>query len=346
MALKITAVFSKIGFTAIVIPITMLFVAGKLLLGSSLMVISLQWTSLIKALSNTLYDFVKGSLEVVYQYVSGFATTIKNTVIEAAAKLGSILARTSAAVVRAIKSFGQKINMLFKEIANVFKNIGNLVYKAINHLWAGLCKIATAIKNVMCNNVAPAIYNVGTAVANLIVGVAKAGYILTKGTALAVAALFFETPAAQTVSGIAYSLFVLDETIAGVIGTLMDGVYAAGKSLVAATKSLFGIQENVTQSTDNGLQEEEEYSQYQSSTSLMREHSEENPNYYHDALQGGLRYINDCVWDTGNGIFNCYSSQKDVFFDESIPLYPEKSQQSKSIPLYPEKSQQSIRRSF
>lgn len=340
-ALYVSAVLGKFGFTFIIIGVSSiasllklsggslcLFLAGRwLTLGSKLLTIfrevfaySLTW------LQSSLGNLVTNALELCSKitrslgdYAGRFLKASLNVLLELISYLSSawqIILDLGAAAVRGFVSAMKWIGNGLLNAWQITLDFAAAASRAIGKIINAIVRLA---KNVV-RNFGSAIINCFKGVGQLILGTLRASVIVAKGVVLSVAALFIETGIANSLSGVAKTIFILDESLAAGIGALMDGVYASGNSFVQAAKSIFGYGVTIPVATTVRAQanmiipvatEANEHDIEVNADAAEIASGLGDSTYFSRNARDNMHYVNGYFATAGNNILRVYQEQRD-----------------------------------
>lgn len=295
----IATVLGKIGYTPIIIGVTVISTLTKLAAGAVCMTLGFNLFGCIKKLAEITYNFIYGSINVFLHYVSNLARLIADVARTVAARISTECSRVFSALVRGVNYLLGKI----KDICNLFVPCLQAIQRMVTNV---------------CKNLGSSIYHLVSGLFYLGLGVLSFAYIVVKGAILSVAGLFVETGVTTALSGVAKSVFILDESLAAAVGSLMDSIYAFGSSLGSAAKALFGYRgDNYIPEDITFLSDEEDAEQQllastppAAATTQNVTQTADNAYYYHNSMKSGMHYINRGVASVGNGMLNYYNAEK------------------------------------
>lgn len=357
-ALYLAAVFGKFGFTFIIIGVSLIASLLKLTAGACCLFLAGRWFTLASKVFNIFREtFVQGlmllqrglrkfstnALELcskIAQKFNAYASKFLNATLDVFRALTSYLsgawkiildfvAAATRSFVRGIKWIGNVLLSAWKIILDfiaaatrnfvrVIKWIGN----GLLSIWRFTLDFAAAARRAIwkcIKNVGRAIIHCLDGVGHLGLGFIRAVSIVAKGVGLGIAALFIETGLASSLSGVAKTMFILDESLAAGIGALMDGVYAGGNSFINAFKSILGYGGTTpdtipVQAAANIIVSvasvETEADELEASDDAVIAPVLDGSKYFSRKFRDNMHYVNECISSSGNELLSSYQEQR------------------------------------
>lgn len=314
MALYLSALLGKFGFTFIIIGVSFISSLIKLTGGSLCLVLAGRFFTLLSKVFNIFSEIFSYTLTFIRDGLKTFLTKtieLANKFLRKLAEYASRFVEASLNLLRAIGSYLRPIGKIlldflsaaFKNLVSLAKWIGNRLlnfWQSTLDFVAAFCRaIRSLVVNFLPNLKNAVIYSLH-GITHLAVSMLKAVTIFAKGIVLSVAALFIETGLAQSLSGVAKTAFILEESLASGVGALMDGIYASGKLFFKAVQSIFGYADPATDISTGLL------------SGIGNEvNSELDGEDYSRNARASVRHVNECVASAGNYLLNSYQSQQE-----------------------------------
>lgn len=335
-ALYIAAILGKFGFTFIIVGVSIISSLSKLTIGSCCLLLAGRWLTLLSRVFNTFSESFVQTARFIKNAMKSFVTNVLDLCNKIIQKLGNYIGRFLNAILgffkaltsylsRACKMVLDTVAAITRRFVSVVRWFGNVILNAwrftLDFLAATRRAILGCIKEIgrFVSNV---IRNLGNAaihcfkgVGHLALGTIIGISIIAKGLGLSVAALFIETGIASSLSGLAKTMFILDESLAAGMGAIVDGVYASGKSFFKACKLLFGygITPDATpvRATANIVsQDAANAAEFETDTEVSNDAVLDDSAYFRNKFLSNMHYVNEGVASIGNQALNSYQMQK------------------------------------
>jgi len=310
-ALYLAAVLGKFGFTFIIIGVSLIASLLKLTGGSCCLFLAGRWLTLVSKLFNIFSKTFMHALTMLQSGLRKFVTNALDLCSKIAQNLGYYVGRFLNAILDVLRT-------LTPYLSRALQITLDFVAAARRAIWQGIKAIGRLARNVI-RNFGSVIINCLKGIGHLVLGTLRAGSIVAKGIVLSVAALFIETGIANSLSGVAKTMFILDESLAEGIGALMDGVYASGSSFIKAAKSMFGYGVTIPDAIPvresdsivapiatvaDELEIESEASDHAVAPILN------DSRYFSRKVRDNMHYVNECVASAGNELLSSYQEQR------------------------------------
>ncbi len=306
IALYLAAILGKIGFSFIIVGVSLLSSLVKFGFGSFCLLLAGRWLNLITRIVNTGREIISYILDAIpnaFKNILSNALKLISNLVENIKIYGGKFINAALDVLRATWSYIKPVFKfaidLIAELPKNFIKLAKWVGTKILNVWTTLLdftKAAFRLVNKLVRNLGTVLVNCLYGAGHLLKGTVSAGMIIGKGTVLSVAALFIETGIANSLSGVAKSMFILSESTAAGVGAFMDGLYAAGNSFSKAFKSIIGY--------------ENEVSAHHEQEPGVTVASDIDDAYYQQKLSGNMHYINECLESAGNTMLRVYENEK------------------------------------
>jgi len=305
-ALYLAAVLGKCGFTFIIIGVSVIASLVKLTAGSGCLFLAGRWLTLGSKVFNILRETFTQTLVLLQKGLKKFVTNALELCKTIAQKLRHYAGKFSEAIINALQKIAVYLSNAWKTILDFvaaatrgFVNVARWIGNKLLNAWritlefaATVCRELKRLATKIIKNFGNAMIHCFKAICHLGLGALKAGFIISKGIVLSIAALFIETGIASSLSGVAKTMFILDESLAAGIGAFMDGVYASGNSFIKASKDA----NSVPAAANMVASDETEAS--------------DDSTYFSRKFRSNMHYVNENVASGGNKLLRCYEEQR------------------------------------
>lgn len=306
-ALYVSAVLGKIGFTFIIIGISLIASLLKLTGGVFCLFLAGRWLTLASNVFNIFSEIFSYGLTWLKSSLKKFGTYALELCSKIVRNLGDYAERFLKASLDFLSALTSYLNGAWHIALDFVAATGRALGKVMN-------AIGRFVRNVI-RNFSSVIINCFKGVGHIVLGTLRATTIVVKGVVLSVAALFIETGIANSLSGLAKTAFILDESLAASIGSLMDGVYASGSSFTQAAKSIFGygvttsIQLPPNEVVSDAIDADEVASE--ASVEHVIYPSLDDSAYFSRKARDNMHYVNEYFASAGNELLRVYQEQRD-----------------------------------
>jgi hypothetical protein len=343
-ALYLAAILGKFGFTFIIISVSLIASLVKLTVGSCCLLLAGRWLTLFSKLFNTLRELFVQTAIFIKDMLKNIITNALKLFNKLLRKLANYLGKFLNAVLDFLRALSSYLNSAWKMVLDVitaitrrFVSVARVIGNGLLNVWRFTLDFAAAARraiwscikavarftNKFLRNLGNAILNCLKGFGHLALGTLKAGSIVAKGIVLSVAALFIETGIARSLSGVAKTLFILDESLAAGLGALLDGFYASGNSFIKAFKSLFGYSATIPEAipaqgtTNLDAPVATETDDFETESEASNGVALDDGRYFSNALRNNMHYVNEGVVSVGNQLLSVYQRQRDSMIGTS-----------------------------
>ncbi len=297
------AFLGKLGYSALTLVISPLSAAAQVAFGSLCLTLSFDFIPLAIRLFNTAKSIVIEGWEVLKVWLNG---------------AWNGLCKVASKVTAAIVEYGAKF---IAACRNKLSSLVSLLNRGLEAAWEGIKfvgrkigeSLSSALESlqVVARHIARAAVNLAIGIGQLLWGVTKAAYSITKGSVIAVAALFIETGADNLVRGPAKAVMILDIAVAAAIGSLLDGLYSFTKAIGLTGRQRF-ISRSIENENDNqsDILLEDEVQPSMPDTISGGLEPKEDTWYYNKTLKNGADRFNRSLLWLGDRLYKSYADQK------------------------------------